>query len=244
MRFLMKWLKPDVVPSPRRKNIPFGTRVQLLMYRQCLKRLRKWYSKYAFSDSVILTGKQSLKITHEYRDFLFESELKRLHLQSSDSVKEILGTKSYTPEKCQRRRYLSYFCFEDHFLLEIDGRKISIEHNRSQSFNSSFKGQLKGSDGGSLLSRYIFSCSFYGNNIDLLGTGKQINAHTVCTTDDDHFKAPTFDKRPAAITSNRRPESLFGEDPLYGYGKVQFDRAKQAPFMIKELAGVTIDETF
>lgn len=56
MRLLVKWLRPKVVPSPRRKKIPFGTRLQLFLYRRCIKKLTKWYCRYAFSDSVTLMG--------------------------------------------------------------------------------------------------------------------------------------------------------------------------------------------
>ena len=70
MRLLLKWLRPEVVPSPRRKKIPFGTSVPLYLYRRCIVKLTKWYFKYAFSDCMSHVGTppvrplKNIAITH------------------------------------------------------------------------------------------------------------------------------------------------------------------------------------
>ena len=124
MRLLLKWLRPEVVPSPKRKNIPFGTQVQLYLYRRCIKRLAKWYSQYAFSDSVILVGTPAARVTHEYRDYSFEAEIKRMHIQMPNGMEDCAGVTSHFPNKRKGRHFFSCFHFEDHFLLQYFGKNI------------------------------------------------------------------------------------------------------------------------
>lgn len=244
MKLLLKLLKPDVVPSPRRKSIPFRTRVQLLLYGLCIKILRKWYSKYAFSDSIMLVGKQSIKLTHEYRDYSFEGELKRLHYQIPDTLKAVTGITSSLPKKQKIYLFRNYFSFEDRFLLEIDGQKISIEHNRGCSFNSSFKGQLKESDSNSLISRYVFSGSLKLSGMGLSGERKHGKPNTAKVPFESEILPEANVQPTTVVPSSRSRDGLFSDDPLFRKGGVPDERTNIIPSSIKEVEGVTIDESF
>lgn len=248
MRLLLKWLRPKVVPSPRRKKIPFGIRVQLYLYRSCIKKLTKWYCRYAFSDSVTLIGTPTTRVTHEYRDYSFEAEIKRLHLQIPDGMVERAGATSHLPDKRRNRRYFNCFHLEDHFLLEIDGRKISIDHGQGRSFVSTFKGRLKESDNGSLFAKYAFSGSIRGNKVGMSGPASSISGSYggKATSEVNFLNRTASDSQPVeSFSPKRRTRGLFGDDPL-------FDKKTDAPEAplstqspsIKSVEGVTIDESF
>lgn len=241
MRLLLKWLRPGVVPSPRRKKIPFGTRVQLILYRCCIKKLTKWYTKYAFSDSITLVGTSSAKVTHEYRDYSFEAEIKRLHMHMPDGMIECVGAISHIPDKGRSRRYFNCFHFEDHFLLEIDGRKISIDHGQGRSFVSTFKGNLKESDNSSLFAKYVFSGSMRGSKV-----GASTSYGGTKSSEENSLDRPASDTRTAeSFSPKRRAGGLFGDDPLFGKKPDTPGVAiSTPPASIKSVEGVTIDESF
>lgn len=156
MRLLIKWLRPETAPSPKRKNIPFGTRLRLSLYRECLKILRNWHQKYAFSDTVVISGRPAIRICHEYRDIDFESELKRLRLPLQDDMVERQGTSSSQSEKSKRRTYYNCFHLKDPFVLDISGQRIAIDHGDGRAIVSTVKGMLKESDAANLVSKFFF----------------------------------------------------------------------------------------
>lgn len=218
MKLLLKCLRPETVPS-RRKNIKLGARVQLFLYRRCLNQLKKWYSKYAFSDIVVLAGNLSVRITHEHRDYAFETELQRLHIPIPNKMLECSGMTSFFSDKRRRRPFYDDFYFEDRFLLEIDGEKVSIDHGQGRSFVSTFKGRLKETDHTSILAKYYFSGSL----------NKSLSKQSKRTT----------------VYSPRKKGGLFKDDPLLVKEPVAsgLSTSTSSP-VIKIVEGVTIDESF
>lgn len=248
MLLLIKWLRPDVIPSPRRKKIPFGTRLQLFLYRSGLRKLAKWYSRYAFSDSIVISGTPSIKLMHDFRDYSFEAELKRIHLFLPDGIHECSGATSSFPDKRKRRPYYSSFHFEDHFLLEVDGKKVSIDHGQGRSFVSTIKGRLKESDTTSTIAKYVFSGSFRSNI-----TGESTKSSSISNSILSSIltnQAPregVLSRDPAKNTgvSLRKTGGLFSDDPLLGIRSESQDEHPSVPSSsIKSLEGVTIDESF
>ncbi len=248
MRLLIKWLRPETVPSPRRKKIPFGSQVQIYLYRRCIKRLAKWYSQYAFSDSVTLVGTPAARVTHEYRDYSFEAEIKRMRIQIPNGTVDCVGVTSHFPNKRKGRHYFNCFHFEDHFLLEIDGKKISIDHGQDQSFVSTFKGKLKESDNCSLYAKYSFSGSMRGNKVGMSGRASSLSglyngreASGAAPSD-----RPASDTRSAGTyTPIKRARGLFGDDPLLSKDTDVLEIPISTPLpTIKSVEGVTIDESF
>lgn len=244
MQLFLKWLKPDVVPLPRQKNIPLGIQVQLFLYRHCLKTLSKWYQKYAFSDSIVLAGNPMLRVIHEYRDYTFETELKRLHIPYSGEMTDVIGVSSHFLEKKRKHRYYNCFCFEDHFLFEIDGKQISIEHKQGRSFASTIKGHLKESNSENIYAKYVFAGSLRANKIDMSCGRPSSEAPSSSITSSVRRTAPI------ANIAGFNPKitkvgGLFGDDPLLeGKQEVQEAATHIPSANIKNVEGVTIDESF
>lgn len=248
MRLLVKWLRPDVIPSPRRKKIPFGIKLQLFLYRRCLKKLAKWYSRYAFSDNIVISGTPTIKLMHDFRDYSFEAELKRIHLFLPDGIHECSGTTSSFPDKRKRRPYYSRFLFEDHFLLEVDGKKVSIDHGQGRSFVSTIKGRLKESETTSTIAKYVFSGSYRSNK-----TGESTKSSSISNSISSSILTSQADREGSISVipaenkgaSLRKTGGLFGNDPLLG---IKPESQEELPSVqspsIKSLEGVTIDESF
>ena len=250
MRLLLKWFRPDIIPSPRRKRIPFGTRLQLQLYRSCLKILRKWYAKYAYSDSISISGSQEsgIRIYHEFRDTAFEAELKRLRLSLPERILECRGVSS---SQCIGRKDLLFyrsFHFEDNFLLEMDGQKVSIKHGRDRTFVSTLNGCLKETDATSLIPKYAFSC--IRRDVKAACTKKKIGISD-SITDSAPQIGYTSEKPSSSYRPNNGPSfkkesgHLFEDDPLYGKSQEKPETpATSPPPSIKNIEGVTIDESF
>jgi len=246
MRLLLKLLRPETVPSPNRKKIPFGTRLQLSLYRSCLKTLRRWYRKYAFSDSIVISGNPAIRICHEYRDTAFEAEIKRLRMSLPEGMLERSGASSSQPDKTKRRLYHGCFHFVDHFLMEINDQKISIDHGDGRSFVSTAKGRLKESDVTNLVAKYAFSGSLREDK----NAGRKVESIKESIAGKDPPKGtmpeePVKGTRPGRVTVPRKPGSLFGDDPLLGKTpeKPESPTSNPAP-PIKNVEGVSIDESF
>lgn len=248
MRLLMKWLRPDTIPSPRRKKIPFGKRMQLHLYHYCLSKLAKSYSKFAFSDSVSLVGEPCIRVTHEYRDYSFEAEAKRLRLQIDDSMIVCSGVTSHLTHKKKRPRYHSYFHFEDHLFIEIDGKKISIDHGQGRSFVSTCKGRLKESDSRNLLTKYAFTGSLRVEKVGKPGptsSFRETNEEEDITEGNSpNRRVPSSDST-ESLFSPKKAGGLFGDDPLFEKKPDILDVPLSSPSpSIKNVEGVTIDESF
>lgn len=224
MRLLLKWLRPDFLPSSKRKKTPLGLKLQLFLYRRSLKMLMKWYSCYAFSDSIMIAGTPTITVKHDFRDYSFEAELRRfnLHIPGGIIVHRggVSSSSSSSQDKRNRPRFLGCFSFEDYFLLEAEGKKVYINHHRrGRSFLSTVKGRLKESDITNLLAKYAFSGTFPSPRYDL---SNQISFF------------------PSIKTGG-----LFCDDPLLTKCpmKTNNQTSTKTP-AIKNVAGVTIDESF
>ena len=248
MRLLLKWLRPEVVPSPRRKKIPFGTQVQLYLYRRCIKRLAKWYPRYAFSDSITLGGSPTARITHEHRDLAFEAEIKRIRMQMPNDMVDCIGLTSHFPDKRKSQRYYDCFHFEDHLIFEIDGKKISIDHGQGRSFVSSLKGKLMESDGDSLFAKYSFSGSLRGNKArtSSLFSSPSESLGGKDNTSENNTSKLVFEARPEGPNFHgNKTGGLFGDDPLFGKkSDAPKTLVSTSSNSVKSVEGVTIDESF
>lgn len=247
MRLLLKILRPKTVPSPNRKKIPFGTRVQLSLYRSCLKTLRKWYARYAFSDSVLITGSPSIRVYHECRDTAFEAELKRLRLSLPEGMLERSGASSSQQSK-HNGLFYRCFHFEDNFLLDIDGQKASIKHGQGRSFVSTLKGRLKESDATSLFPKYAFSAMRRDEKTTLTQKRSDISG-SIANPDPQKGAAPDKPSSPTRPDNGpsfrKKTGPLFGDDPLLG----KIPEKPEPPVVtpppsIKNVEGVSIDESF
>lgn len=250
MKLLLKLLRPETVPSPNRKKIPFGTRVQLYLYRSCLKTLRKWYVKYAFSDKIVLSGKPAIRVFHECRDTAFEAELKRLRMGLQDGMIVRHGVSSSQPDKRKNRPYYRCFHFEDTLLVDIDGQKVSINHGKGRSFVSTLTGELWESDINSLIAKYAFTGS---RHEEKAYSSKKVGGISSSIADSGPLKgaapsSPTTGPKPTSTPPSpprRKPGPLFGDDPLFGKGIEKPESpVTTTPPTIKTVDGVTIDESF
>ena len=209
MRLLLKWLRPDTVPPPSKKHLPFGTKLRLDVYRSMLKLLAREYPKYAFSDTVSLPSINA-KLTHEFRDTSFEAELKRLRLLQKDQM--VLRDESVSTVRRRRNNLLFFkqFRFIDLLILEVDGQKVTIRRDEECSFSASRGGKLKESEVGSLLSQYQFTGP---------AASKQMS-RSIATPE----AQPKGGGQPAPKTGGEKQETprkeprkgpLFGDDPLF-----------------------------
>ena len=243
MRLLLKWLRPEVIPSPRRKNIPFGEKARLFLYKRCILILKKWYSRYAFSDSIFINGISPVKLIHEHRDCDFEDELKRLHIPLTVTmVDHTTGIVSSVQEKNNRRPFYKSFYFEDRLYLEIEGQSISINHGKGCLFNTKIKGKLKESDITSPIAQFVFAGSL--NNIKQSKSSKGMpNAELLSRTFQETNSSPRF---PADASSpSKKMGGLFGSDPLLEKKTdISNNPKKEQPSCIKIVEGVEIDESF
>ena len=259
MRLLLKLLRPDTVPSPNRKNIPFGTRVQLALYRKCLTKAMRRYAKLAFSDGIVLEGRPSVRILHEFRDVNFEAEVKRMRLVPKDVMVECAGTTSHWPDRDRSRGIPRYFHFKDTFSLVVDGQKTSIEHGDGRSFVSAVNGRLKETDAAALYAKYIFSASRRGvkqeasvkESLAAPATPAKSAPDTTPSVAPTPSVASATADRPAtaARPAKKRTGPLFGGDPLLKetQGPASESPKPAAPEpvkTIKKLAGVEIDDSF
>lgn len=259
MQLLLKWLRPETVPSPKRKQIPLGMKIRLSLYRNCLNMMRKWYSRYAFSDVIEIQGTPRIKIIHEFRDLAFEAELKRMHITAPVVMQEKNGTSSSFTDKRNKRRHFGSFRLKDSFRMEINGQKVSVDHGDGRSFISTVKGRLKESRPDSLITQYAFSGSIREDKP--AGTGKRGSISSSITETapkptgtagkPEEGAAPAAGSTPpkgmpAQETPPRRKSgSLFGDDPLLGRTDVKPEEPVSPPSPdIKTVAGVEIDESF
>lgn len=248
MNLLLKLLRPERVPSPNRKKIPFGTRLQLFLYRSGLKRLKKKYCRCAYSDTMIIVGNPSIKVYHEFRDISFETELKRLNIPFTEGMIECTGATSHHPEKHKRQPSYNQFHFEDSFLLDIDNQKISIKHGDGHSFVSTINGSLKESNDTSIMSKYIFS----GSRRTEKGQRSKINA-SISSAYSEFNPYDNSDQHGVGIDNSKKGGQdlkkktgpLFGDDPLLHGVKPDINNdPKPATPATKILEGVIIDESF
>lgn len=249
MRLLLKLLRPEKVPSPNRKSVPFGTRMQLLLYRRCLKRLKRWYYRYAYSDSMIIVGNPSIKVYHEFRDIAFETELRRMHVTFSEGMIECSGATSHYPDKRKRHRYFKCFHLEDTFLLDIDNQKISIKHGNGRSFISTINGHLKESNDTSVFAKYVFSGSRHieKDKRAKINTSISFPYSGINSSDDSKQRETKISTPRGGQDIKKKSTPLFGDDPLLRGiipgNAPMLEPVKETP-TTKTLEGVIIDESF
>ena len=208
MRLLLKWLRPDTVPPPNKKNLPFGTKLRLDVYRSALKLLAKYYRQYAFLDTISLPSSQ-VKLIHEFRDKTFEGELKRMRLLQKYPM-TLKEARASDKQVRSNQLFFKQFRFEDIFVLDIPGQRVTIHRGASCSFEATSGGKLKESEVGSLLSQY----QFIGP-----AASKQMS-RSIATPD----AQPKGGEKPAPKTGGEKKETpgkaprngpLFGDDPLF-----------------------------
>ena len=250
MQLLLRLLRPEKIPSPQRKKTPLGIRLQLFLYRRCLKRLKKWYYKYAYSDSMIIVGNPSIKLYHEFRDIAFETELKRMRVTFSEGMIECSGATSHYPDKRKRHRYFKCFHFEDTFLLDIDNQKISIKHGNGRSFVSTINGHLKESNDTSVLAKYVFSGSRHIEKDKRTKINTSISSpYSGINTSDDSKQRGTeiSTSRGGGQDIKKKSSPLFGDDPLFRSimpENFPVPELEKEVSTTKTLEGVIIDESF
>lgn len=244
MRLLLKWLRPEVIPSPRRKDIPFGEKARLFLYKRCILILKKWYSRYAFSDSIFLNGISPIKLVHEHRDYDFENELKRLHIPLPVNMVDHTGPVSSAQERNKKRPFYKNFYFEDQLHLEADGQIVSISHGKGRLFNSKIKGKLKESDRTSSILQYVFTGSL--NNIKSGRPGTSVSNNNIKSSSTSFQEIITFSGLPTDdFPQSKKIGGLFGSDPLLEKKSGASKQSKHTqPSFIKIVEGVEIDESF
>lgn len=232
MRLLIKWLRPINVPSPKRKNIPFRVRIQCELYSICLKILKKYYTKYAFSDYLTIKGGAHIQICNEFRDSQFEAELKRMHIILSDSMIDVPNRHSSHSGSRGIALFFKCFHFSNSLFIDINGEKITLEHGDGRSFITTMKGYLKESDASNLLLKYSFS-GLYKDSISTKTNSIRCQ-HSI-----------QQDILPKNRRVSEKPNSLFGNDPLLE-GEIKQSKSLEgnSSSTVKHLEGVSIDESF
>ena len=159
MRWFTALLRPETIPSARKKHLPFGMKLRLDIYRRRLLRLRKYYARYAYSDTVTLQGRPGIKIVHEHRDPAFEAELKRMRILPPESLVERDRASISGSGLNASRRFYSEFRFEDSLVVTAGGQKTVINREEESAFYTSIPGRLKTSAAECVVGRYQFTGS-------------------------------------------------------------------------------------
>lgn len=121
---LISVLRPDDSVWGRRK-LTGRQKMRVSLYRWLLKRGLKAYRNLAVFDVVSAAGGR-IKVTHEYRDLEFEAKLKKAKLTLPLLYKSALFP---FETRVRRRRFgWRWFSFTDTLVVEIDRKKVCVEH--------------------------------------------------------------------------------------------------------------------
>ena len=256
-RLLLKCLRPVTVPSPNRKHLSFGTRIRLEAYRKCLKVLRKWYGRYAFSDVVTLPGRPQTKVVHEFRDLSFEAELKRLRIQVPENTIVRNRQASARKRSFGCLPHFRDFRFVDTMTLVIGGQRIAVSRGLDDSFSSTLNGILKETDENSLIRKYIFTASAPSQPEQRPSRTKapsftSISDNAPSPEEDSSGPKPLSPRAsdPPHPERRRKQGPLFKDDPLLGMIREQpapspLSTPEEKPIpTTRAVAGVIIDESF
>ena len=263
MRWFTALLRPETIPSARKKHLPFGTKLRLGIYRRRLLRLRKYYARYAYSDTVTLQGRPGFKVVHEHRDPAFEAELKRMRILPPESLVERDRASVSGSGLNANRRFYSEFRFEDSLIVTAGGQKTVINREAESAFYTSIPGRLKTSAAECVVGRYQFTGSLAApKEVERTSLAKEGSLSVSLSTPRASGAVPPSQgpARPAATQdkpgNSRRAKPvkegpLFKDDPLLGRPHpvppttqpVPAPTSTPAPKM-KSVAGVEIDESF
>ena len=212
MRLLLKWLRPDTVPSPGRKNLPFGTRLRLDLYRSALNLLAKHYKKHAFFDTLSLPGSQ-VKLIHEFRDTAFEAELKRMHMLQKDQM--VLKDGCVSSKQAKKNSFFfKQFHFEDVLVLDTPEQRVIIRRGSACSFEAARGGKLKESEAGSLVSQYQFTGASVSKQPVQPSTAPNTASKTETGSASRKNVGRADEGKKGPSQNEPRQGPLFGRDPL------------------------------
>lgn len=265
MRWFTALLRPETIPSVRKKHLPFGEKLRLGIYRRRLLRLRKYYARYAYSDTVTLQGRPGIKVVHEHRDPAFEAELKRMRILPPESLVERDRASVSGADRNTSRRFYSEFRFEDSLVVTAGGQKTVISREEESAFYTSFPGRLKTSAMECVVGRYQFTGA--------LPTATKEVEHTTPARGGSLSASLSTPRAGGTVPQSQGPERpldagrdkpmvgrrakavkegpLFKDDPLLGQSHPVSQTIQPAPTptsapapKMKSVAGVDIDESF
>lgn len=263
MRWFTALLRPETIPSARKKYLPFGTKLRLGIYRRRLLLLRKYYARYAYSDMVTLQGRPGIKVIHEHRDPAFEADLKRMRILPPESLVERDRASISGSGRNTSPRFYSEFRFEDSLIVTAGGQKTVINREAESAFYTSIPGRLKTSAAECVVGRYQFIGSLVAaKEAERTSSTREGSLSVSLSTPRASGAVPASQgpSRPTAgldkpgNSRRSRPVKdgpLFKDDPLLGrphpvppiHQPVPAPAPTPAPKM-KSVAGVDIDESF
>lgn len=152
-RFLLWIFRPEKLPSPRRKKVPFLVRCRISIYAFLLNIKKRHYRRYAIMDEI---SYGDVKFVWERRDIAFEDELKRMghNVKPQMSSNERVGCnwgKTASPRR--KGRSFRWFRFSETIRIIANDGEVSFDHSSDLSINGSLKGLMKLSAGEDIISR-------------------------------------------------------------------------------------------
>lgn len=128
LRILLKLTRPEKVPSPRKKQLPWGAAI----HKSLLSFLAHYYRQYA-SHNVISVGKD-IQFVRSVRDLDFEAELKRMGF---DVKPHLTAYKSKSLKKTRKNPYFKPFinCFSFSDTICIEAADLNIMLERADEIN-------------------------------------------------------------------------------------------------------------
>ena len=222
-------------------------KLRLGIYRRRLLRLRKYYARYAYSDTVTMQGRPGIKIVHEHRDPAFEAELKRMRILPPESLVERDRASVSGSGRNASRRFYSEFRFEDSLVVTAGGQKTVISREEESAFYTSIPGRLRTSATECVVGRYQFTGSLAAS----LSTPRA--GGTVPPSQGPERPMATGQDKPLGGGRAKAVKEgpLFKDDPLLGQSYPASRTIQPAPTpasapapKMKSVAGVEIDESF
>lgn len=139
LRFLLNQIKPSN-EQLRSKDAGRFTHLRIQLYQFLLRRLLRTYLHYAISDTIIINS-GSVKITHEFRDLGFESELIRNKIEFKSDM--ISHSMPLLIRKSRATCHFLFFNFKSLLSLYIDGKELFIKHDESCSIDGTVNGRIR-----------------------------------------------------------------------------------------------------
>ena len=128
---LLKVLRPLDIPN---RKFNWGYRIRF--YHWLLLRLLPVYRKSVISDTINLGETQ---IIHNVRDYWYEQELQRFHIDTAQHVERI-----NVPFNLKRKyRRSSLFCWSESLLIFHNGKSYNIKRSDNYTIETELEGQLK-----------------------------------------------------------------------------------------------------
>jgi hypothetical protein len=227
----------------RRRKLAGFEKVRVFMYRALLKCGQKAYRNLAVFDVVSAAGGR-IKVTHEYRDLEFEAKLKKAKLTLPLSYK----VTSFPFEDRMRRRGFGWrwFNFADTLVVEIDRKKIYVEHgNLYKAFGSEDDVTVKRTESqGGLDAAFFTMAASLTKPTAKKGTVKHTPSAAKLNGALPHSGKPTV--KPGLLGVDGR--GMFGRNPLpesrTGVSEIPVQKSDKEPPIIIRKGGVEIDTSF